>query len=567
MDLGHNAPLSDDEVVRPKQGGSNVWQEFIIPQEEKDFDAHDLMQSFMGEARKLDKRKSDSEMAAMRDSINSLTGNVGRITSVMDTLVSKFQSLDMLFSNPAPAASQSSPQAVPQVTPSWAQPPVVTHQPTSSPDFSLPPPQMDNNSTRSAPLPPPSYPITMNVLAGASALPYPPSSLPAAAPYTQPAGHAPNMPVAGQSIPASLPAGIRPAASPHMAPPNQGTGQNAPPPTYPATPHVQPAEQMVTSSYNLPYRPPQPQQGQPYAAVSQPALPSTYPAWSNIGAGHERSLSSVPQHSSTGLPPSAWYGQAPVMSNPPPGQEALAGLPPGVTPPTETVVMGECVIPKDIAVSAIQGNYVNLGQFAMVPDPTQESDTLTFSNNKLTIKSKLTPKTLSTYDDWCTAFTNYEDLLCTYLPREMNVAHKLREYRRYIHGLQVSYLWPYVRTYDSRFRVKLSKTRSFNFDTDDFRIFGMIFTPEAVRTDIKRCFRCHAPDHQAQQCTFQEGPKVEKAEKTEKDRKRKESQVCFNFNLGKCKSARCPRKHICRYCKGPKPASTCECKGSGEKDM
>ena len=231
--------------------------------------------------------------------------------------------------------------------------------------------------------------------------------------------------------------------------------------------------------------------------------------------------------------------------------------------PTEEVVLGENVVPKDVAVAALQGKYINLGKFAMSPAINQDQETLTMRNDKLSLVSKLIPRNISSFEDWLLAWTNYEELLCRYLPQSSNIQAKSASYRRFIQKQVDSYQWQAVYTFDTKYRVGLSSTHSFDFDKIDLTLFVSTLTPLSLRSDLKKCFRCSAIDHKASACPFRTGSKMEKNEKKERPEARPEEQICFNFNKGKCTWQKCRRKHVCERCRGPKPSSACDCKEGG----
>ena len=227
--------------------------------------------------------------------------------------------------------------------------------------------------------------------------------------------------------------------------------------------------------------------------------------------------------------------------------------------PMEDVVIGDCVIPREVAVSALQGHYADLSKFVMSPNPACEQDKISISRNgkHLTVTNKLAPKSIHNYQMWTMAWANYEELLMRYLPYTFNIYSKCAEYKRLIHIWQAKYKWPAVFVYDTKFRVNLSKSKSFGFDFFDGRLFSTVFDPTTIRSDAPRCFRCQSIEHHINDCPFQKEPKEEKGKETKKD------QICFNFNRNKCTSSECPRRHVCRNCQGPKPASTCGCRAAG----
>ena len=226
-----------------------------------------------------------------------------------------------------------------------------------------------------------------------------------------------------------------------------------------------------------------------------------------------------------------------------------------VNVPTEDVVIGDCVIPRDVAISALCGNYTDLSKFAMSPDPsTDQHRIIVGCDGTVSVSNKLSSKPITDYQKWLTAWSNYEQLLLMYLPDPLSIYNKCAEYKRVIHAAQLEHKWPAVYLYDTKFRVNLAKTKTFNFDVFDSRCYCTTLHAGTLRSDISRCHRCTSTQHRAADCPFREGSKMEKKEKKE--------EVCFSFNNGKCSSSECERQHVCRYCRSAKPAITCGCKAN-----
>ena len=228
--------------------------------------------------------------------------------------------------------------------------------------------------------------------------------------------------------------------------------------------------------------------------------------------------------------------------------------------PAEDVIIGDCVIPREVAVAALQGHYADLSKFIMSPNPACEQDKISISRSgkHLTVTNKLAPRPIHNYQMWTMAWANYEELLMRYLPYTFNMYSKCAEYKRLIHSWQAKYKWPAVFVYDTKFRVNRAKSKSLDFDSFDGRLFSTIFDPTTIRTDAPRCFRCQSIEHHINDCPFPKEPKAEKGKET-----KREDEICFNYNRNKCFTSACTRRHVCRNCQGPKPASTCGCQANG----
>ena len=127
---------------------------------------------------------------------------------------------------------------------------------------------------------------------------------------------------------------------------------------------------------------------------------------------------------------------------------------------------GDCEIPNDVAISALQGHYADLSKFAMAPYRFFEQDRISVLKNvkQLTVTSKMHPKPISNYQQWLTARSNYEQFSDSMLPPSMNIYNKCADDKRLIHVWQAKYKWPAIFVYDCKFRLNLVKVKSFNFE-------------------------------------------------------------------------------------------------------
>jgi hypothetical protein len=196
------------------------------------------------------------------------------------------------------------------------------------------------------------------------------------------------------------------------------------------------------------------------------------------------------------LPPATTHTASPLaVDSSPSFYSASQSQPAKVTDsavPAADIVLGDAVVPKEIAATAIQGNYVNLANFLMQLNPIVEQDTITLRNGKLSISSKLSTKSITTYQLWLAAWSNFEELLMQYLPPELNFYSKAAKYRRFIHTCQEKYSWQSVYTYDTKFRTGLAKSNSFAYDECDIRLFALTFDALALRKDVSHCFHCQS---------------------------------------------------------------------------
>lgn len=279
-------------------------------------------------------------------------------------------------------------------------------------------------------------------------------------------------------------------------------------------------------------------------------------------------LASLPAQ--TAVPQSSYSLPPPLQSAPLQSQQA-ASLPPlqrnqpssaptishppsiTVTPTvTDDVVIGGAIIPKDTANQALQGAYVDLGKFLIIPSPATEQDVVSVRDGKLAIRGKMSSRPITSYHIWTKAWTNYEEFLLTYHLQGTQLYPAFASYRRVIQQAQETHRFAAVYAYDTQFRVELGRKRSFAFDVLDVQRYLLCLNATTIRTDAQKCYRCQTIGHSAKECTFPEGPSTQTGATKE---------ICNNFNDKYCNYKGCQRQHICRHCKGPRPASQCGCKG------
>lgn len=283
------------------------------------------------------------------------------------------------------------------------------------------------------------------------------------------------------------------------------------------------------------------------SSSSHQPLPSAWPP-PVINTAHP-----PPPVSYAGFHPPSTIGYNPYTSPgyTPPGAYPPANLPPG------DIVVGTAILSNATAASALAGNYADLTLFT--DHQPSDQDTFALKNGKLTVSNKRTGRVILSYQTWLKAWANYEELLVTTHPLGSVLYRSCIEYRRFIHDNQLLHNWPAVYSYDTAFRRELSKHHSFQFQQFDVRCFVSTLNTSSLRTDIHRCFRCQSVGHNIQACPFPEGTSLGKTPASEKKTEDTKSQICFNFNAGKCTFAKCFRQHICRSCKGPKPLIHCQC--------
>jgi hypothetical protein len=219
----------------------------------------------------------------------------------------------------------------------------------------------------------------------------------------------------------------------------------------------------------------------------------------------------------------------------------------------EDIVLGDCVVSKDVANKALNGQYVNLSTM-LIQDEFEADELLSVASGKLKV-SKRHGRPINSYSRWLSAIANYEQLLVTY-PTDPQMYLKFAAYKRYIHSLQEKFKWDKVYQYDQKFRAELARWKSFNFHAIDTVSYTQVFDADSLKPQVavsgRKCFRCHSAGHLISACPFPaQAPVAPRAQTS--------NEVCNKFNDGQCTFPNCRRQHVCAKCGGPNPKIMCQC--------
>ena len=203
------------------------------------------------------------------------------------------------------------------------------------------------------------------------------------------------------------------------------------------------------------------------------------------------------------------------------------------------------------------------------------------SNGHLSFYQKNKTKQVDCLLTWLKAWGLYEATIMRFNPHRYN---ELAYYRYHISQLDKKYIWPAVMMYDIQFRMKCA-TYNMPLNTTDVELSCTILDATAVK-QVKRCFRCGSPDHQAAECTFPAPASLEKdprqkktaavmagrgsstqaAGSSQQGRVRAPlhdgKEICLKFNSGNCTFQQCRRAHVCKDCRGNHPATRCGAAGA-----
>jgi hypothetical protein len=187
---------------------------------------------------------------------------------------------------------------------------------------------------------------------------------------------------------------------------------------------------------------------------------------------------------------------------------------------------------------------------------------------ELVFKPKRSIKNMDSFLLWSMAWRTYEELLVGFDP---SLYSGLVAYRIFIQTCAAKHWWPSVYSYDVRNRAKHSMNHSFLFHQLDNDIYVTTMDATTIKPNVKQCNRCKSIWHMGKDCPFsEEGALAPPTRQTQTPSGQQgassgrqngntpmSSQVCFNWNAGRCHDSRCVRRHVCERCGGPQPLPRC----------
>ena len=229
-------------------------------------------------------------------------------------------------------------------------------------------------------------------------------------------------------------------------------------------------------------------------------------------------------------------------------------------------------IPARVIDSAIQGEWIDLSEF--VPQLGVNVNTVNtelepvLEGNTVSYRPKKSKRQITNYDSWYIAWCNYEKLMISV--HGVALHEIMCDYRTFIMEANKKYLWSSVFMYDQRHRARLgallSLNERLNFSSPSQDLISTILDATAVKPNAQRCQRCKSYDHNVSICPFPEVKGSSQAQGKTKTQNTSQ-EICLNFNREKCNSNSCPRKHICKQCRGPLPHTRCQISGHCSKSQ
>jgi hypothetical protein len=226
---------------------------------------------------------------------------------------------------------------------------------------------------------------------------------------------------------------------------------------------------------------------------------------------------------------------------------------------------GAKVTPK-ILRAARNGEFINLSDFAPVLEPSNMTET-SIVEGELVFKPKRTLKSIDSFLLWSMAWAAYEGVLIEADPKRYA---KMSAYRLFIQTCAAKYWWSAVYSYDVKNRAMKSMSHSLEFQVLDSDLYVSTLDVSTTKTNVRQCARCRSIWHTIQECPFPEecsvAPNSRSSSQTPAQKHpsgnrpdaRRGSQVCFNFNAGRCVNpCSTGRRHVCERCGGPEPLPRC----------
>ena len=218
-------------------------------------------------------------------------------------------------------------------------------------------------------------------------------------------------------------------------------------------------------------------------------------------------------------------------------------------------------IDSKTALKALNGEFIQLEWFL---DNNSCNDYESVDHGVDSMLRPLRPRKLITsLYKWMEAWGHYEVTLVSSYGLDMY--YELASYRSFILSLTDKYKIPFILTYDERHRAALGRARSFDFSYFNNQLFVTIFDVSSLRA-VTKCTKCASSDHGTKDCPFRggapaggvstqgSGEKFARAGKQSVD----PSEICIRFQDGSCRFRKCPRRHCCLLCGGPKGAKSCD---------
>ena len=242
-------------------------------------------------------------------------------------------------------------------------------------------------------------------------------------------------------------------------------------------------------------------------------------------------------------------------------QPSLAGQPP--LAPFGAAIP---VIPKRFAAAAAAGEYVDFGELLHVVDVEGGEEVPLFvqvgEGHQLSLPRKPRKKMLASFSHWVRCFCIYGNSLTASQPSR---GPDLLGYLYLMASMEQEFTFPACLSYDIAFRRKAHKFHLATWGHIDTQLYARAFTGPGKAKPQACCDLCLASTHSTTQCHFYSGGPVKKARASTSGPKipttppSSTTEVCLNYNRGKCTRTDCRRRHVCLIpqCGGQHQAMHC----------
>ncbi|CAH1803246.1 unnamed protein product [Owenia fusiformis] len=216
---------------------------------------------------------------------------------------------------------------------------------------------------------------------------------------------------------------------------------------------------------------------------------------------------------------------------------------------SDTSMILDYPVPQKTIKAVKSGKFVNMIDLLpanLVNDYNENPDPiiLTLDNGHLRQQHKRKVKTITSFNQWLSAWSIYE---CILIEQNPILYSSLIAYRTLIQEADKKFHWNAINLYDIKFRTKLAQSPSPKFDKMDITLYVTTLDATCVKNTI-RCHRCSG-DHKVSNCPFQASSTMAQTSSSDTKQKADKDEVCNNYQFGNCKyGTNCYRMHKCNGC-------------------
>ena len=229
-------------------------------------------------------------------------------------------------------------------------------------------------------------------------------------------------------------------------------------------------------------------------------------------------------------------------------------------------------IPARFASAAAAGEFVDFNELlhALESDSGEEPPIYVQvgEGQQLSLPRKPKKRVITAFHEWARCFCVYSHHLAAHQPLR---GPDLLAYLYLIATCHTEYTFPACLAYDVAFRKKAGRFRLASWGNIDPQLYAKAFTGSGKARPRAWCDSCLTAQHSTADCPlFYPGGPAKKARATpagprHSSRPNIASEICRNFNRGRCHSPNCPRKHVCLSCGGSHQSVQCPTRRSSPR--